>query len=60
MFDLKLTLRYYYTEPLYQALHVTSNRFLVLSNCALKVVNGKDYSKIGIILEVNNKVVAET
>ena len=33
------------------------DRFLALSNSALKVVRGENYSKVGIILEVNNKVV---
>ena len=39
---------------------MTSNRFLVLVNTALKVVSGKNYSEAGIILEVNNEVVVET
>ena len=60
MSDLKVTLYYYCTEPLYQALYMTSDRFLALSNSALKKVSGKNYSKVGIILKVNNEVVAET
>ena len=43
-FDLKVTLRYYYKEPLYEALQMTSN-------------HGKNYSKVGIILELNEVVV---
>ena len=39
---------------------MTSNQFLVLNNSALKLVNETNYSKFGIILEVNNDVVAET
>ena len=37
-----------------------SDRFLALNNIALKVVSVKKYSKVWIILEVNNEVVAET
>ena len=37
-----------------------SGRFFGLSNSALKVVSGKNYSKVGFILEVNNEVVVET
>ena len=44
----------------YQALHMTSDQFLALSNLALKVVSAKIYSKVGIILEVNIKVVVKT
>ena len=33
---------------------------LMLRNSALKVVNRKSYSKVGIILEVNNEVIVET
>ena len=33
---------------------------LMLRNSALKVVNRKNYSKVGIILEVNNEVIVET
>ena len=33
--------------------------FLALSNSALKVLS-KNYSKVGIILDVNNEVVVET
>ena len=39
---------------------MTSDRFLVLNNLALKVVSAKNCSKVGIILEVNNEVVVET
>ena len=38
---------------------MASDRFLVLSNSALKVLS-KNYSKVGIILDVNNEVVVET
>ena len=38
---------------------MTSNQFSTLSNSALKVVNGKNYSKVENILEVNNDVVVE-
>ena len=38
---------------------MTSDRFLALSYSALKVVS-KNYSKVGIILEVNNEVVVQT
>ena len=37
-----------------------SDQFLALNNIALKVVSVKKYSKVWIILEVNNEVVAET
>ena len=57
--DVKVTLCYYYTEPLYLALPMTSEQFLALSNSTLKVESGKNYSKIGIILKVNNEVVVE-
>ena len=33
---------------------------LMLRNSALKVVSRKNYSKVGIILEVNNEVIVET
>ena len=33
---------------------MTSDRFLALSNSALKVVSGKNYSRVGIILELSN------
>ena len=33
----------------------TSDRFLALSNSALKVVNGKRLSNVGITLEVSNR-----
>ena len=33
---------------------------LSLNNSTLKVVSGKNYSKVGIILEVNNEAVVET
>ena len=39
-----------------QESEMTSNRFSTLSNSALKVVNGKNYSKVENILEVNNDV----
>ena len=39
---------------------MTSDRFLALINSTLKVVSGKNYSKVGIILEVNNEVVVKT
>ena len=38
---------------------MTRGHFLALSNSALKVVSGKKYSKVGIILEVNNDVAVE-
>ena len=38
---------------------MTSDRFLALSNSALKVLIG-NYSKIGVVLEVNNEVLVET
>ena len=34
--------------------------FLALTKSVLKIVSGKDYSKVGILLEVNNEVVVET
>ena len=40
-------------------MHMTSDRFLALSNSALKVFSGKNYSKVRIIFEVNNEVVVE-
>ena len=39
---------------------MTSERFLALSISALKVVNGKNYTKVGIILEVNTEFPLET
>ena len=39
---------------------MTSDQFLALSNSALKEVSGKNYSKVGIILEVNNEIAVET
>ena len=39
---------------------MTSDQFLVLSNSALKEVSVKNYSKVGIILEVNNEIAVET
>ena len=39
---------------------MTSDRFLALSNSALKVVSGNNHYKVGIILEVNNEFVVET
>ena len=48
-FDLKVTLCYYYTEPLDQTLYMKSDWFLALSNSALKVVPiGKNYSEVGL------------
>ena len=37
-----------------------SDRFLALSNSALKVVSGENYSTVGIILEGNNEFAVET
>ena len=39
---------------------MTIDRFLALSNSALKVVIRKSYSNVEIILEVNNVIVVET
>ena len=39
---------------------MTSDQFLALSNSALKVLKGKNYSKVWIILDINNEVVVET
>ena len=39
---------------------MTSNQFSTLSNSALKVVNGKNYSKVENIFEVDNDVVVKT
>ena len=39
---------------------VTSDRFLALTNSAFTVVSEKNYSKFGIILDINNEVVVET
>ena len=39
---------------------MTNDQFLAFSNLAVKVVSAKIYSKVGIILEVNNEVVVET
>ena len=39
---------------------MTSDRFLALSNSALKVVSEKNYPKVGIIFGVNSKVLVET
>ena len=59
-FDLKVTLCYYYTEPLDQTLYMKSDWFLTLSNSASKVVPiGKNYSKVGVVLRVNNEVVVK-
>ena len=41
--DFKVTLCYYYTEPLYYVVHMTSDQFLALSNSTLKVVSEKNY-----------------
>ena len=38
---------------------MTGDQFSALSKSGLKVVSGKNYSKVGIILEVNNEVVVE-
>ena len=38
---------------------MTKDRFLALSNSALKMASGKNYSEVGIILEVNNELLSK-
>ena len=35
---------------------MTNDRFLALINSALKITSGKNFSKFGIMLEVNNEL----